>query len=521
MFRKLTLRAKLMAAFSLMAVLIATLAGVALSKFAAIHANTVDIATNWLPSVEVLGDLDSDVLYLRLAQMRQALARDPAERAQSGRLAADRLARYEKDRATYVKLISSPEERAMWDEFERQWTGYMKYQRETVDPLASAGRVDEAGAAMFGPGLQLFEAVRQGLDQLTQLNVRGADKAVERTREDDASARAWLIGVSALALLVAIAMAFTISAYILRVIGGEPVDVSGVVGRIAQGDLSTPVTTRAGEQESILAGIGRMQVALLRVVGEVRGGAESVATASGQIAQGNVDLSARTEEQASSLQQTAASVEQMAGAVRANAETASQANDLARSASQAAAEGGEVVQRVVATMADITTASGKIADIIGVIDGIAFQTNILALNAAVEAARAGEHGKGFAVVASEVRALAQRSATAAREIKALITASAGKVEDGSGLVSEAGRTMAEIVTRVRRVSDLMNQITAATEEQSAGITQINTAVAQLDHATQQNAALVEEATAASESLKEQGVRLLESVAVFRLAGAGA
>jgi methyl-accepting chemotaxis protein len=312
-------------------------------------------------------------------------------------------------------------------------------------------------------------------------------------------------------------MAFVISGYIVRVIGGEPADVGAVVARIADGDLSTPVVTRAGDRASILAGIGQMQSSLLRVVGEVRSGAESVATASSQIAQGNLDLSSRTEEQASSLQQTAASVEQMASAVKTNADTASQANQLATSASQAAAEGGDVVQQVITTMADISDASRKIADIIGVIDGIAFQTNILALNAAVEAARAGEHGKGFAVVATEVRNLAQRSATAAREIKSLITASGARVDDGSKLVCDAGRTMTEIVARVRRVSDLMNEITAATAEQSSGIAQINTAVAQLDQATQQNAALVEEASAASESLKTNGARLLESVAVFRLA----
>jgi methyl-accepting chemotaxis protein len=518
MIRKLTLRAKLMAAFSVMALLMAVVAGVALHKLAGINANTLDIGTHWLPSVENLGDIDGDILRLRLAQLRQALAHDDADRGVAEKLILERGAHYEQRRAGYVKLISSAQEQALWDDFERKWTRYLQFQQQTVAPLVQAGKAQEASAAMFGSGLQLFDEARAAVGNLIEHNVQGADQAVEHSRADAASARAWLAGVSAVALLAAVAMAFLLGGYIVGVIGGEPPDVGAVVARIADGDLSTPVVTRAGDRSSILAGIGQMQSSLLRVVGEVRSGAESVATASSQIAQGNLDLSSRTEEQASNLQQTAASVEQMASAVKNNADTASQANQLATSASQAAAEGGEVVQEVVATMADISGASRKIADIIGVIDGIAFQTNILALNAAVEAARAGEHGKGFAVVASEVRNLAQRSATAAREIKSLITASVAKVDDGSKLVSDAGRTMTEIVERVRRVSDLMSEITAATAEQSSGISQINIAVAQLDQTTQQNAALVEEASAASESLKMNGARLLESVAVFRLAG---
>jgi methyl-accepting chemotaxis protein len=521
MFSKLSLRAKLLAAFFVMALLMAVLAGVALQKLAAINANTVDIGTNWLPSVEALGDIDANILRVRLAQLRQSLARDAGERAQSGKLIQERMAHYEKRRGDYVKLISSPEERALWDDFERKWKRYVQFQETTVAPLLQAGKDQEASAAVLGGGLQLFDEARAVLEQLTELNTKGGDMAVEHSAGGYAAAKAWLIGVAAVALLAAVGMAFLISSTILGAIGGEPAEVGAVVARIADGDLSTAVQTRPGDRASILAGIAQMQGALLRVVGEVRSGAESVATASSQIAQGNLDLSSRTEQQASSLQQTAASVEQMASAVKNNADTASQANQLATSASRVAAEGGEVVERVVATMADITGASQRIADIIGVIDGIAFQTNILALNAAVEAARAGEHGKGFAVVASEVRSLAQRSASAAREIKSLISDSVAKVGDGSRLVSDAGRTMTEIVAQVRRVSDLMNEITAATVEQSSGISQINTAVAQLDQTTQQNAALVEEASAASESLKVHGARLLESVAVFRLSGRAA
>jgi methyl-accepting chemotaxis protein len=517
MFRKLTLRAKMLAAFSVMALLLALLAGVALLKLAALNARTQEIGTNWLPSVESLGNLDADVALIRLAQFRQVGARDAPAKAMADKLLQERSENYDKHRAAYVKLITSPQEQALWDDFEAKWKRYLDFHQARVSPLAHAGKEDEAAAALYGEGLKLFDAARQVLDKDTDLNIEGGAQAVEASRRDYVVARAWLVGVTVTALIVAAALAMLTSGYVVRVIGGEPVEVGAVVERIAAGDLSTPVALHGADTRSILAGIQRMQVSLLRVVAQVRSGAESVATASSQIAQGNLDLSSRTEEQASSLQQTAASVEQMTSSVRTNADTANQANQLATSASQVAIKGGEVVQQVVCTMADISGASRRIADIIGVIDGIAFQTNILALNAAVEAARAGEHGKGFAVVATEVRNLAQRSATAAREIKGLITDSVGKVEDGSRLVADAGQTIGDIVAHVRRVSDLMNEITAAAEQQSSGISQINTAVAQLDQATQQNAALVEESAAASESLKSQGARLLEAVSVFRLA----
>jgi len=265
-----------------------------------------------------------------------------------------------------------------------------------------------------------------------------------------------------------------------------------------------------------LRALGEMQDALMRVVSTVRQNAESVATASAQIAQGNADLSQRTEEQASTLQQTAASMEELGSTVKLNADNAKQANQLAHGASDIAVKGGEVVSQVVATMAEINSSSKRIADIIGVIDGIAFQTNILALNAAVEAARAGEQGRGFAVVAGEVRNLAQRSAEAAKEIKALITASVERVDQGSALVDRAGTTMTEVVNSIRRVTDIMGEISAASSEQSSGVSQVGDAVVQMDQATQQNAALVEESAAAAESLRSQALQMVQVVAVFRL-----
>jgi methyl-accepting chemotaxis protein len=287
--------------------------------------------------------------------------------------------------------------------------------------------------------------------------------------------------------------------------------------RIASGDLTAQIeVTSKDETGELLASLREMNGGLARIVGEVRHGSESIATATEEIAAGNADLSQRTEEQASALEETASSMEELTSTVKQNADNAQAANQLAITASGVAVKGGEVINRVVRTMESITDSSKKISDIIGVIDGIAFQTNILALNAAVEAARAGEQGRGFAVVAAEVRSLAQRSAAAAKEIKSLIEDSVAKVQDGSRLVEEAGRTTQDIVTSIKRVTDIMAEISAASLEQSSGIEQVNTAITQMDDVTQQNAALVEEAAAAAESLEEQAQQLVAVVARFTL-----
>jgi methyl-accepting chemotaxis protein len=290
-----------------------------------------------------------------------------------------------------------------------------------------------------------------------------------------------------------------------------------VAESVAQGDLNTQIDV-SGQDETaeLMRALKAMTDSLTRVVSEVRSNSESVATASAEIAQGSQDLSQRTEEQASALQQTASSMEQLGTTVTQNADNARQANQLAKGAARVAAEGGQVVAEVVQTMKGINDSSRRIADIIGVIDGIAFQTNILALNAAVEAARAGEQGRGFAVVASEVRSLAQRSATAAKEIKSLISASVEQVNQGSDLVDKAGATMQEVVSSIQRVTDIVGEISTATTEQSSGVTQISDAVGQMDQATQQNAALVEQTAAAAESLKSQAAQLVQAVSVFNL-----
>jgi len=324
-----------------------------------------------------------------------------------------------------------------------------------------------------------------------------------------------MLGLAGLAALFGAAIAWAVTRSIVRPLK----QAAAVADQVSEGDLTASVKVESSDETGQLLGaLQRMRNSLVQIVGSVRGNAESVATASAQIAQGNLDLSQRTEEQASALQQTAATMEELSSTVRSNADNARQANQLALSAASAAQDGGQVVGRVVDTMRGINDSSKKIVDIIGVIDGIAFQTNILALNAAVEAARAGEQGRGFAVVASEVRSLAQRSAQAAREIKSLIGHSVQQVEQGTVLVDQAGHSMQQIVAAIGRVSDIVGEISAAAVEQSSGVTQVGDAVSQMDQTTQQNAALVEEGAAAAESLRQQARMLVEAVAVFKLRG---
>jgi methyl-accepting chemotaxis protein len=379
------------------------------------------------------------------------------------------------------------------------------------------GEARASTAKLFGDVRVASDKADDLLTDLVDRKQGNAESLATETTAIAASIRFQLISLTLGGVLVGLILGVLISRSLTRQLGGEPRYAADIAGRIAAGDLTVDIQTRPNDDRSLLHAMKAMRDSLARVVTGVRAGTDNIATASGQISAGNQDLSSRTEEQASSLEETAASMEELTSTVKQNADNARQANQLALSASDVAVKGGTVVSQVVSTMSSIDESSKKIVDIIGVIDGIAFQTNILALNAAVEAARAGEQGRGFAVVAAEVRNLAQRSAAAAKEIKGLIDDSVGKVSAGTELVSEAGRTMEEIVGSVKRVTDIMGEITAASQEQTSGIEQINQAITQMDQVTQQNAALVEEAAAAASSLREQADQLVAEVAVFKLA----
>jgi methyl-accepting chemotaxis protein len=406
----------------------------------------------------------------------------------------------------------------------------------TTEGRAMLAAIDSARDAFRTPRSALFKRRLAGDDvkaaadeQLAPLNTAyvGAlrnfqerqkklyDEALAGAENDAVQSQQVLLGAGVLAVLLGLFFAVTLS----RSITGPLRQALATTRRIADGDLTDAIDIRGKDEAAeLLTALNAMQVNLSRVVSGVRSNAEGVATASAQIAQGNNDLSGRTEQQASALQQTAASMEELSSTVRQNSDNAQQANQLAQGATNVAVQGGEVVAKVVDTMKGINESSRKISDIISVIDGIAFQTNILALNAAVEAARAGEQGRGFAVVASEVRSLAQRSAEAAKQIKGLIGTSVERVEQGTALVDQAGTTMQEVVSAIRRVTDLMGEISAASVEQSAGVAQVGEAVTQMDQATQQNAALVEESAAAAASLRSQADQLVDAVAVFKLSG---
>ncbi|MET0333870.1 MAG: methyl-accepting chemotaxis protein [Rhizobacter sp.] len=519
-FRNMTIKTRLAAGFGTITLLVIAVASLSLHALSASNNSyehfVNDTAVRTQLANDVLDATNARAIGARnLVLVTRAEDREAEKRAVV--LAHDNVGR---SIAKLKQMIesgdgASAQEKALAAELERVESRYGPVALAIVG-LALEGKREEAIARMNSECRPLLAA-------LIEASNRYVHHAGEMSKQEVAAANThfgWnrnvLLAACVIAVSLAVALALLITRGLMRALGAEPTHLSDAARRVAEGDLSQVPGSAVAPVGSVLASLADMQQRLARIVGQVRDASDSIATGSAQIASGNADLSQRTEEQASSLQQTAASMEQMNSTVKANAETAREATQLAQTASAAAEKGGAVVGQVVATMEDISASSKKIADITSVIDGIAFQTNILALNAAVEAARAGEQGRGFAVVAGEVRNLAQRSAEAAKEIKTLIGTSAERVEAGARLVGDAGTTMDDIVSQVRRVACLINEISSATIEQTSGIGQVSESVTQLDQVTQQNAALVEESAAAAESLKQQASQLAEMVSVFNV-----
>jgi methyl-accepting chemotaxis protein len=461
-------------------------------------------------------DANINLIYVGRARGAMLAASTDEERSAQRDTMAKAIQQFEAYLAKAKPLFRSEEAKARVQRIEQELGGY-KSATERVKELAFKEAGGPRSAELLAAVAQVMRHAQVIDDEMTALGdykERNAAEASEATTQLYTRSLSIVVGTLAFGIAFAIGMGVLISRSITRPLG-RAVEIAQTV---AAGDLSSRIEVQGRDETAQLLGaLKNMNDNLARIVAEVRQGSESISTGSAQIATGNADLSQRTEEQASNLEQTAASMEQLTATVRQNATSAREASDMAQSASQVAERGGEAVSQVVATMQDISESSRKISEIITLIDGIAFQTNILALNAAVEAARAGEQGRGFAVVAGEVRSLAQRSAEAAKQIKDLINASVERVQRGTQLVADAGRNVGEVVTQVRQVTTLITGITEASQQQSQGISQVGDAVTQLDQVTQQNASLVEESAAAAESLRQQADRLMKLVAQFRVA----
>ncbi|QHI96729.1 HAMP domain-containing protein [Xylophilus rhododendri] len=504
---------KLSLAFGFITLLTVLLSGIAWAQLRSLHDASEAIATNWLPSVQAIGDMRVAANRARRTESEVFL---PATAEVGERFRAELASRMEafaQSEKVYVPMITPGEEARLYAAFKDKQDRYVQTQKKLL-AMPATDR-DAMAAAFLGESEKSFDDMTATLGELAVLNRKGADAAEQDGLAAFSSAQITLAIFSLAIVLIAAAL----SVVITRLITHPMKRAVAVAQAVSQGDLTLTVDTSGKDETAqLMVALMEMRHSLQLVVATVRSNSESVASASLQIAQGNSDLSGRTEQQASALEETAASMEELSSTVRNNADSAQKASELATGTSREARHSGESVEALVKTMKTIDDASRHIAEIIGVIDGIAFQTNILALNAAVEAARAGEQGRGFAVVATEVRSLAKRSADAAKQIKDLIQTSEGRVKEGSDQAAKVGTAMSNVVTAIERVATLVEEISTATREQSAGIAQVGEAISQMDQTTQQNAALVEESAAAAASLKQQAEQLVGSVAVFKLDG---
>ncbi|REE21389.1 methyl-accepting chemotaxis protein [Paraburkholderia sp. BL27I4N3] len=509
---------KLISAFILVSVISAIVSVIGVRSMGQINANADMSYRLDLVGLNRIQQANADVLRAG-TYLRNAILAATAEQRTASIAQAEKALTSAREHLNQAEpLVYTEKGKATFAELDQSWHDYIEAFNEMKGRISAAGLQDQAALTSYLLGEYHEKGFKTLVLMGTLVDVKQADAQTTAGSNDQVyeEGRNLMLVLVALSMLIGAGIGVWMARSLTRQLGGEPATAANLAKSVAAGDLSVSIDLRRGDMNSLMASLKAMRDALSRVVAEVRESAEGVATASVQIAQGNLDLSSRTEEQAASLEETASSIEELTAAVRHNTDNAKQAATLAGTASGIAQQGGEVVGRVVDTMREISGSSAKMSEIIGVIEGIAFQTNILALNAAVEAARAGEQGRGFAVVAGEVRALAQRSASAAKEIKDLIADSVSRFEVGSTLVEQAGGTINEIVASVKRVTDIVGEISSASQEQSTGIEQVNQAVNQMDQVTQQNAALVEEASAATQAMAQQAKDLRAAVAFFKV-----
>jgi methyl-accepting chemotaxis protein len=509
---RLKVGTKLLSAFSILLVLMALMGGLAVWKMADLNTNCTELATNWMPATNTANDLNTLVADFRIKEFRHLAADNPDEVAAAERDMDEIRTNADKLVDTLQGMASSPEEQKVLAELSKVWDDYL-VQNEKIVALSREGKKEDGEDLLQGTSFQLYEKVGELLDKEVDINSVGGDGEIKSALEAYTLGRNTTLGVLGLNIVLGLALSFTIA----RAITGPLNQAVTVLKQVAEGDLTARlnVTNRdeVGQMaDSLNQAVDSMQEAL----SEVRSVADNVASASQQLAAASQQISTGAQEQASSLEETASSLEEITATIRQNADNADQANQLSARSREVAEKGGKVVGDAVTGMQEINAASKRIADIITAIDEIAFQTNLLALNAAVEAARAGEQGRGFAVVAGEVRNLAQRSAGAAKEIKGLIQDSVRKVEVGTNLVNQSGETLSEIISSVKRVTDIVAEISAASREQATGIEQVNRAVSQMDQVTQENASQTEELSGTAEGLSGQAEGLQQLVRKFTL-----